>query len=314
MLEWLIERGIGETRSVRIRDGEIVEARVLLDGTVPAGTVIEARLKESGIPAIAEAEGEQYLLPKGAPGVTEGALFRVEVTRERIPGAEPWKRPLARLSDQASRPAQPIDGQEIPFPSPDDRLEHAGWSDLLEEARSSIVTFEGGELRISLTPAMTLIDVDGRMSPSELALAAAAASARAIVRHGVGGSIGIDFPTISGKEQRQEVGAVIDANLHQPFERTAMNGFGFIQIVRPRAWASMFELASDRAAFEARALMRRAAMAHVGSMRLVAHPFVIQALDGNPRHLEALARQVGGSVTLRSEPSLPIHGGYAESC
>ena len=36
--EWLIERGIGETRAALVEDGEIVEARIVLDGIMPAGT------------------------------------------------------------------------------------------------------------------------------------------------------------------------------------------------------------------------------------------------------------------------------------
>jgi ribonuclease G len=311
--EWLVERGIGETRAVRVKGDEVVEARVLLSGVVPEGTVIAARLIEIGVPAIAEADGRQYLLPKGTLRITEGAAIRIEVTRETIPGTEPWKRPLARLTDEDVRPAPLIEGESLTFPAPIDRLEQAGWSDLLEEARSGIVRFDGGELRISLTPAMTLIDVDGRLPPFELAVAAAAVVARTIVRHAIGGSIGIDFPTISGKAQRQAVGAAVDSNLPQPFERTAMNGFGFMQIVRARARASLFELASDRPEFEARALLRRAAMERAGPTRLVAHPSVARVLERNPHFTAELARQVGGEVTLRSEPSLPIHGGYAES-
>ena len=45
MPEWLIERGIGETRAALIEDGEIVEARIELDGVdIAAGTIIAARL------------------------------------------------------------------------------------------------------------------------------------------------------------------------------------------------------------------------------------------------------------------------------
>lgn len=313
MPEWVVERGIGETRSVRIRAGEIVEVRVLLEGVEPAGAILKGRLIETGFPAVAQAEGQQYLLPKGAPGVTEGAVVRIEVTRERIPGIEPWKRPLARLTDEAPRPARPLDAEVLSFPSPKDRLEQSGWSDLIEEARSGIVRFEGGELRVSLTPAMTLIDADGRMPPFELALASAIAAARTIRRHGICGSIGIDLPTIGGKEQRQAVGAAIDANLPLPFERTAMNGFGFIQIVRARARASTFELAADRAPFEARVLLRRIAMDRTGSTCLVAHPSVTAVLERDAAWIEALARQIGGRVTLRSDQSLPIHGGYAQN-
>lgn len=313
MPEWLIERGIGETRSVRIRDGEIVEARVLLDGTVPAGTVLEARLLETGIPAVAIAEGQQYLLPKGAPHVSEGTAIRIEVTRELLPGVEPWKRPVARITDEMPRPAQPLDAEYLPFPSPHDRLTEAGWQDFVEEARSGIVRFSGGELRISPTPAMTLIDVDGRLPPFELATAAAVVAAHAILRHGIGGSIGIDLPTISGKAQRQAVGAAIDAALPQPFERTAMNGFGFIQVVRPRVRASMFELAFDRIPFEARALLRRAAMECRGRVRLAAHPSIVTYFERNRAFLDRLAREIGGTVALRSDPALPIHGGHAEN-
>jgi hypothetical protein len=310
---WLIEQGVGETRAVRLEAGEIVEARIFLDGVVPAGTVLEARLREVGVPASAEADGAEYLLPAGAPGVTQGARLAIEVTRERIPGGEPWKRPLARVTEEAPRSAPPLDAELLTFPSPDDRLEQAGWSDLLEEARSGIVRFAGGELRVSTTPAMTLIDVDGRLPHLDLALAGAEAAARTILRHGIGGSIGIDLPTVAGKAQRQAIGSVVDAILPQPFERTAVNGFGFLQIVRARTRASLFELAADRAAFEARALLRRAALERKGAVRLAAHPAVISVLESKTGWLDSLARQIGGSVALRADVSLPISGAYAEA-
>ena len=225
MPDRLIERGIGETRLVRIENDEIVEARVLLDGCVAAGTVLNARLRRVGVPAVAEAGGEEYLLPAGARGVTEGAAIRIEVTRERIPGAEPWKRPLARITDAEPEEAA-FAGERLTFPSPGDRLEKAGWSDLLDEARSGIARFAGGELRVSPTPAMTLIDVDGTLPTFELALEGARAAARLILRHGIGGSIGIDLPTVAGKAQRQAIGEAVDAILPEPFGRTAVNGFG----------------------------------------------------------------------------------------
>lgn len=314
MPDWLVERGIGETRAVRVGQGEIVEARILLGGAVPAGTLLAARLAEAGVPAVARAGDEQYLLPQGAGKATQGARLVIEVTRERIPGAEPWKRPLARLADGEPRAAPALDGELLAFPSPDDRLGRAGWSDLLEEARSGIVRFAGGELRVSPTPAMTLIDVDGTLPPLELALAGAEAAARAILRHGIGGSIGIDLPTVAGKAERQAIAARLDAVLPKPFERTAVNGFGFVQVVRPRAHASLFELAADRAAFEARALLRRSALERTGATRLVAHPAVIRLLETRSDWLDALERQVGGAVALRADPALPISAAYAEGC
>ena len=312
MPEWLIERGIGETRAVLVEDGEIAEARIILDGVVAAGTVLDAQLKQSVRPAIAVAEGVEYLLPKGAPGITEGARLRIVVIREAIPGTEPWKRPLARVALPDDKAVRGLNGRDLPFPAPDDLFEQAGWSDLVEEARSGIVRFPGGELRISPTPAMTLIDVDGHVPPAELARTAAEVAARTIRRHGIGGSVGIDFPTLSGKAQRAAIDQAIDAALSQPFERTATNGFGFLQIVRPRRHASLFELAQDRASFEARALLRRAALSGSGAKRLVANPAIVQLLERRGGWLETLARQIGGNVSLRTDASLPISGAYAE--
>ena len=308
--DWLIERGIGEARAVRVEAGEIVAARIFLDGIVPAGSVLAARLAKAGKPAIASADGQDYVLRDGAAGATEGQSIAIEVVRETIPGAEPWKRPLARITDEAPREAR-FDGEELAFHSPVDRLEEAGWSDLLEEARSGIVAFAGGALRISPTPAMTLIDVDGTLPPADLAMAGARAAARTILRHGIGGSIGVDLPTVQGKDQRLRLGAAVDAELPNPFERTAVNGFGFLQIVRPRRHASLFELAADHAAFEARALLRLAGR-ETGAIRLAVHPSVHAVLEAQPDWIGALSRQVGGAVTLRADSRLTMSGGHAE--
>lgn len=312
MPEWLIERGIGETRYARIKDGEIVESRITVDGIVPAGTQLVGRLKRSGFQLFADVDGREYLLPAGAHGVSDGAELKIEVTREYIPGAENWKRPLARLVHGTTRLVQQVVGREQPFPAARNKLNGAGWDDLVEEGRSGIVRFDGGELRMWATPAMSLIDVDGTLAPEPLALAAAYAACKAILRLGISGSIGIDFPTLKGKETRSAVDSVIDHSLPRPFERTSMNGFGFLQIVRPRHHASLVELAQDRAPFEARALLRRAAFEPAGPKRLVAHPAVTAVLQSNPAWLDALARQLGGGISLRADPALPMSGGYAE--
>ena len=192
-----------------------------------------------------------------------------------------------------------------------DELEAAGWSDLLDEARSGLIGFPGGELRISLTPAMTLIDVDGNLPPAELAIAGARAAAAAIRRHGIGGSIGIDLPTVDNKSARLAAAEAVEEILPKPFERTAVNGFGFLQIVRPRTHASLLELAADRALFETAAVFRRAAR-EVGSIRLVAHPAVVAVLEQKQDWLDQLGKQVGGTVTLRAEPSIAISASHAE--
>jgi hypothetical protein len=302
--EWLIERGIGETRYALVDGDDILEARVSIDGVAPAGTILEARLASTGRNAIAVSGGQEYLLPNGAAGATEGGKLNIQITREMLGGSEPWKRPLARAASEPVRDAERPDGIEA-------NLDDAGWPDLMDEARCGIVAFPGGELRVSLTQAMTLIDVDGHLPPTELAVAGARAAAQTIRRHGIGGSIGVDLPTTKSKDARQKAAAAVDEILPQPFERTAVNGFGFLQIVRPRKHASLFELAADRAAFEARALLRQASR-EIGPARLVAHPAVIDILNRNPGWLEQLGRRIGGQISLRSDASVSMSGGHAE--
>lgn len=285
---------------------EILEARILVHGIAAAGAKLPARLISGGRNAIARDEsGNEYLLPNGAAGIPEGAKLDIIVTRSAIPGTEPWKRPLARAAGQHDGLSDPVAATPATLP--------ASWDDLVEEARSGIVRFPGGELRISATPAMTLIDVDGHLAPDELAVVGAREAARAIRRLDIGGSIGIDLPTTGSKAVRQSAAQEIDGILPQPFERTAVNGFGFIQIVRARVRASLVELARDRPGFEARALLRSVGRGGPGAKRLVAHPELIRFLETRSAWLDALARQVGGAVTLRSDPSLTISGGYAET-
>ena len=321
MPEWIVERGIGETRAALIDEGDIIEALIELDGTLPAGSVIEARLVDPGVDgrnAIAVAEGgAEYMLPKGASGAAQGATVKIEVTRETIPGTEPWKLPLARVTTKPAQKmpslAERLRARELTLPAPRDELAAVGWYDLIDQARSGAIMFTGGELRISATPAMSLIDVDGYLASNELAIVGATEGALAIRRLDIGGSIGIDLPTVGSKTTRQWAATAIDDVLPQPFERTSVNGFGFVQIVRPRSRASLIELAQDRPRFEARALLRRATFDGAGARRLVAHPVVIAVLEHGRCWLDTLAGQIGGAVSLRADAGLAMSGGYAEA-
>lgn len=325
MPEWLIEQGIGETRAALVDNGVIVEARIEIDGTVPAGTIVEARLVNIGVGGrngiARDSTATDYLIAHVPRGICEGETLNIEVTRPLIPGPEPWKRPLAKATrDDRRRPcslaerlrAGGCDVRQLTLPAPADALGDAGWGEVLDEARTGRIDFPGGTLGLFPTPAMTLIDVDGILPLAELAVAGARASAQAIRRLDIGGSIGIDLPTVAGKANRQAASDAVDSALPQPFERTAVNGFGFLQIIRPRSRASLVELAQDRAAFEARALLRRMALEDSGARRLVAHPALIAVLEQNPLWLDRLGRQIGGAVTLRADASLAIHGAYGE--
>jgi ribonuclease G len=313
LAEWLYEEGIGENRAILVDDGEIIEAAIEWPG-LRAGAVVPARL--SRIAGVATLEDGTEAVVATAGGLTEGAAFRAEVIREAIPERgrpKPLKvRPTEiDLRDGTSLAARI--GNPRPLPTHgDDRFEQAGWSELLEQAASGEIAFRGGGLRMSVTPAMTLFDVDGSMPPEALAEAGAGTAARAIRRLAITGSIGIDLPTLP-RDQRQKAATVIDAILPQPFERTAVNGFGFLQIVRRRERPSLPELIQgDRLGAAARALLRRAERA-TGAVTLHAAPTLVAFLEARPDWLQALTRRTGGAVALRVEPGLAISAGHVQS-
>lgn len=329
MAEWLYEAGIGEARAALVEHDVILAAAIETDDAGPRpGAILRARLlrqQVAGRRGIASLDdGSEVLLEPLPPGLSEGGRLLVEIVRE--PLSEPGRPKLAK--------ARPADTNAEAAPAPDlasrigatglpvaalsaygpDRLEQAGWSELIEEATSGEIAFPGGGLRLSLTPAMTLFDVDGSLPLAELARAGAAAAGRAVRRMDIGGSIGIDLPTLAAKAERQSAAAALDAVLPPPFERTAVNGFGFLQVVRPRRRASLPELLrDDPIGAAARALLRRAERTPgVGLRTIVGQSGVIDRLAARPEWLAELARRVGGGVALRSDPALAISGGYVQ--
>ena len=312
MAEWLYEAGIGENRAIRVENGRIVEAAIELPDEARVGSVIEGRLADilaSGRRGMVRA-GEEWIAVDPLPaGLTKGQAVRVELVRAPI--AEPGRGKFAkgRITDAPEREgptlAERIGPHRTVTPAGPDPFEEAGWSELLDEAVSGDIAFPGGALRMSLTPAMTLFDVDGALPPPELALRGAEAAARTIRRMGIGGSIGIDLPTIPARAERQRAAAAVDALLPQPFERTGVNGFGFLQIVRRRERESLPELLQHRlVAGAARALLRRAERCTgVGARLLVAHPQVIALLERNRGWIAELERRTGAPAELRENPS-----------
>jgi hypothetical protein len=310
LAEWLYEEGIGENRAILVEDDEIIAAAIELPGEMRCGSVLAGRLAHIAIPGrrgvVATGRGEVMVepLPKR---LSEGQGVRVEIVREPI--AEPGKPKFAkgRITD-AEEQEGPSLAERIGSPPPlrplgPDLFYEAGWSELIDEALGGEIDFPGGELRMSLTPAMTLFDVDGFLPPFELALAGAEAAALAIRRLDIGGSIGIDLPTLPSREERLRAVEALDSVLPRPFERTAVNGFGFLQVVRRRERRSLPELLQwDPVGGAARDLLRTAERG-VGGCELVAAPAVIARLRANPDWLDTLARRVGGAVALREDSS-----------
>ena len=312
MAEWLVEQGIGEERALLVDGDDVLAARLNWPGGLAAGQIEDATLahfdpvRRRGTARFAN--GEEALVDRLPAGSREGALLRLEVTRPAIAERGRLKRAQARPSDAALRAAPSPDGTVVR------RLPANLWEDLWTEAWAGEVAFASGLLLFSVTPAMTLVDIDGTPAPAALAREAVAPLARAIRRFDLGGAIGIDFPSLERKEDRRAVDAALDAALGDwPHERTAMNGFGFVQLVaRLERPSLLHRLTLFRAGAAARMLLRRAEqVAKPGALLLTAHPAVAAKLS--PDWLAELARRSGREVRLATDPGLALDGGFAQA-
>jgi len=323
---WLYEEGIGEARAALVQGGRIVEAQIERAGPqVRAGGVHGGRLvrtliaRKRGIVRLDA--GEHVLIEPIPPKVAEGAPVKVEIFREAIgePGLEGEREKHAKgrialpgvavgpgptLYQRISETGLPV----VPCPAhEEDRLEAAGWSELLTEAMTGEVGAEDAALRIFPTPAMTLIDVDGAAPPAQLGPKGAKLAAQAIRRMGIAGSIGIDLPTMNNKDERAIAAAQVDKYLVQPFERTAVNGYGFIQIVRRRERASLIELVrSDPVRTASMAALRTAERAGAGAITLTVAPAVARDILAHPDWLKLLERRRGGPATIAGDETLAV--------
>lgn len=308
--EWLVEDGIGERRALLVEGGEVLAAKILWPGEMRAGDVVPARLfaKRAGkARGTARTEAGREILVDQLPwGVTEGAALTVLITRAAIAERGRLKRAQGRVVDGVPK------NEAAPWPTPDARLVRhfpAGlWEEAWHAASSGSLDFPGGEVLCSVTPAMTVIDIDGEGAPRDLALAAVPAIARAFTLFDLGGNIGIDFPSIEAKADRRAVDEALAAALADfPHERTAMNGFGFVQVIaRLEGPSLLHRFAASRTAMCARYGLRVAERAEGAGpiLELRVHPALKAKLKAE--WLGELARRTGREVRTETDPGLAL--------
>lgn len=318
LTEWLVEEGIGEDRAVLTRHDRIMAARLHWPGALTAGQVEDAKLvsRRAGSPrGVARfASGEEAHVDRLPSSAAEGSFLRLEVTRAAMlearrrkyaqarPTALPLRGPLT-LADQLAADGNPLRIVRR-FPASLD------WSGLWAEASEGRAAFLGGTLLFYATPAMTLIDIDGEEQPFTLAKAAISPLGDALRRFDLGGSIGIDFPSLREKAQRKAIDELLDDALgNWPNERTAMNGFGFVQIVARMARPSLLALLTHNpAGAEARRLLREAeGLDGAGALALRCPAPVAAAM--RPGWLDELARRTGRQVRLEAMNDRLDHAG-----
>ena len=324
---WLYEAGIGENRALRLENGALVQIRIeRADSGARPGAVVDAKFTrqwvagKSGIVSLPE--GQEALLQPLPRGLTEGAKVRVAIVRAAMTerGGQA-KRAKAQPADADSPLGDgpdllaELDRSGLPvkqlYAHDEDILARHGWHEAIEQAETGLIDFDGGRLLVSLTPAMTLIDVDGPLGPFDLAKRAAKEVAQALLRLDIAGNIGVDFPTLEVKAERAAVTAIFDDHMIANCERTAINGFGFMQIVSRKTRPSVPEIMQDsRATNAALRLLRQAERDRgTGALGLNVHPAVASRLT--PALLAELAKRTGRAPSVQPQGDISVDGGFA---
>ena len=318
MAEWLIEEGIGETRALLIEGSRVLAARLRWRGELVAGDLLPAQLtrKQGGARrGLATLEnGAEVLVDHLHSSLTEGQAFALRISRAAIAERGRFKRAQGRYfadalpNDEAFQVETEFAAREVPA------FEAGLWEEVWHAASSASLAFAGGEILCSATPAMTVIDIDGEGPTKELALAAVPAIARALRWFDVGGNIGIDFPSVEAKTDRRLVDEALDTALVDwPHERTAMNGFGFVQLVaRLEGPSLLHRFATSRMGMCARFALRVAERAQGTGpvLLLTVHPALKAKLK--PTWLEELARRAGRQVRIETDPGLALEAPNAQ--
>jgi hypothetical protein len=289
-----------------------------------------------------------------APNLPEGARLVVEMVRSPVPEPGGWKRAKVRPYEGVAPSAEPCwhfsaepwerflhkeaptldailcpdatTANEVeqllgvatpPIRIDPDAIEAADFESLIELATTGEFSLAGGRITIERTRAMTVVDVDGDSAPLVLNLSAAREIPRLLRLLDIGGPVGIDFVSLSSRADRHAVdtalaaaSAVLGSN-----ERTAINGFGFCQLIRQRSGPSVPEIlcgtTPGRLTTESRAiaLLRAARRSQgIGPRQLVAPPAVIEKIRCWPEEITALRLTFGVAFDLISDATVSGYG------
>lgn len=236
----------GERRASFVENGNIVEIHIQRDALWALGECGAGRIDRktpSGAYVVAD-DGSELLL-RSKMGVPDGARIMFEVTREAI--AEPGrnKPPEVILREGAN---DNLIGKDVLW---DARMASLGQSIIKTPiAEGFDIAIAGqsrvGDVTISFqrTKAGLVFDVDGIGDAFAINMVAATEIARLLRLYQVGAMVLIDFVSMESKTQRTQVAEAFDtASLAdpRPFERTAINGYGMMQVVRARPRPSVLD-------------------------------------------------------------------------
>lgn len=310
MPEWLVEEGVGETRALLMDGDEVLAAKCRWPGELHAGQSVRAKLtsKRGTRGTAVTSQGRELLVDKLPQGASEGSTLDLAITRAAMTERGRFKLPAARPAALVSS-GNDIFGNARRV----HRFPAGAWEEVWHAASSGEVAFNGGSLLFAVTPAMTLVDIDGDLDLRSLALAAVGPLAAALRQFDLGGSIGVDFPTLQAKADRKAVDTALDDALADwPHERTAMNGFGLVQLVaRLEGPSLLHRFATSRTGMAARMALRRAEMVDgPGVTLLTVHPALKAKLKFE--WLAEVERRTGRPLRIETDPGLAIEAAAAQ--
>ncbi len=344
----LLEDGrLAELRLIRLR-------RDVADLAAGEIYTAQIKTRLGGGKALVKLCGDVEAILQPVPALPDGARLVVEMVRSPLPEPGHWKRAVVRPAEGAEPSAEPCwhfsaepwerflqnavttvdeilcpnaaSANEVeaylgiaapPVRIDPNAIETADFDSHIEQATQGEFQIPGGRITIERTRAMTVIDVDGDGDALALNIAAAQEIPRLLRLFDIGGPVGIDFVSLSSRAARLSVDtALADASaILGPNERTAINGFGFCQLIRRRSGPSVPEMlcgtTPGRLTTESRAiaLLRAAGRAQgVGPRQLVAPPAVIDVIRSWPEEIAALQSRFGVAFDLVSDATVSGYG------
>jgi hypothetical protein len=198
-----------------------------------------------------------------------------------------------------------------------DRMDSLDLDGLLDQLVSGVFPIPNGTLYFERTKAMLMIDIDGTAGAVDVNQTAAREIPRLLKLFGIGGPVGIDFLGMQSKSERQMIDQALEAGCKQflgQHDRTAMNGFGFVQLVLPKHMPSVLDVISGTCtglySIESQALnlIHDAARSRgAGTRILCASKAVLDQIRSWPSELAELSATLGVPVDF-SEQSANANG------
>lgn len=323
LAELLLDDSPGERRAALLEKGQIVEIHIQREGQFAVGEVGTARIRsktKAGAYLTAD-DGREILVRRGATQ-TEGSFVIFKIARAAI--AEPGLIKLAEaqlLDELPSTQLTPESLWEARLLATGADVRRNGCiSDAFDTALAGTSQVGDAVISFQRTKAGLVFDIDGTGEALAINIIAAAEIARLLRLYQVGAMVMVDFIAVESKQDRQ---AIADAFVQaaaldrRPFEHTAVNGFGMMQVVRARARPSVLDILfgtriatlSDES--HAYSLLREASRSNGFGVRTITAPPAVATVlssSGWQARVQECERVTGATLAIVADSAMTGYG------